>query len=62
MEFTSEAIRSRASPFWKIFDYRSISGVPVVAQQKRIRLGTMRLHVRSLALLIGLSCELWCRL
>ena len=41
-------------------------GVPIVAQQKQIRLGTMRLHVRSLALLNGLRiwhcCELWCRL
>ena len=41
-------------------------GVPLVAQQKRIRLGTMRLRVRSLALLSELRiqrcCELWCRL
>ena len=40
--------------------------VPVLVQQKRIRLGTMRLQVRSLALLSGLRiqhyCELWCRL
>ena len=40
-------------------------GVPVVAQWL-IRLGTMRLPVRSLPLLRGLrircSCELWCRL
>ena len=40
-------------------------GAPVVAQQKRIQLGTMRLWVRSLALLSGLRiqhcCELWCR-
>ena len=44
---------------------RSIQGVPVVAPQKRIRLGTMRLLVRSLASLSGLKiwccCELWCR-
>ena len=40
-------------------------GVPVVAQRKRIQLGTMRLHVQSLALLSGLKIrccpELWCR-
>ena len=40
-------------------------GVPIVAQQKRIRLGTMRLRVRSLASLSGLRIrrcrELWCR-
>ena len=34
-------------------------------QQKRIRIGTMRLWVRSLAFLGGLRirhcCELWCR-
>ena len=41
------------------------SGVPVVAQQKRIQLGTMRLQVQSLASLSGLRiwhCHgLWCR-
>ena len=40
-------------------------GVPVVAQQKQIRLGTMRLRVPCLALLSGLRIqhcrELWCR-
>ena len=40
-------------------------GVPVVAQQKRIRPGTMRLQVRSLASLSGLRiqhcCEPWRR-
>ena len=40
-------------------------GVPIVAQQKRIQLGTMRLWVRSLALPSGLRIwhchELWCR-
>ena len=40
-------------------------GVPVVAQQKRIQLGTLRLWVRSLALLSGLRIlhwrELWGR-
>ena len=41
-------------------------GVPIVAQQKPIRLGTIRLQVQSLALLSGLRIqhcyELWCRL
>ena len=41
-------------------------GVPVAMQRKQIRLGTMRLRVRSLASLSGLriqhSCELWYRL
>ena len=37
-----------------------------MAQRKRIRLGAMKLQVRSLASIIGLSIrrcrELWCRL
>ena len=41
-------------------------GVPVMAQQKQIQLGTMRLQVPFLASLSGLriQCcqELWCRL
>ena len=41
-------------------------GVPVRAQGKQIRLGTMRLWVQSLALLSGLRIQhchdLWCRL
>ena len=45
--------------------YKLIIGVPVVVQWKRIRLGTMRLRVRSLASLGGLRIwhgrELWCR-
>ena len=40
-------------------------GVPAAAQQKRTRLVSMRMQVRSLALFSGLriSCchELWCR-
>ena len=40
-------------------------GVPVMAQRKRIQLRTVRLWVRSLALLSGLRIqrcrELWCR-
>ena len=40
--------------------------VPIVAQWKQIRLGTMRLRVQFLASLSGLRiwrcCELWCRL
>ena len=43
----------------------SVSGVTIVVQQKRIRLGTIRLQVRSLASLSGLGIkrchELWCR-
>ena len=43
---------------------KTIVGVPIVAQWKRIQLGTMKLRVRSLALLSGLrirGChELWC--
>ena len=51
----------------KVTDIRfQIGGVPVVVQWKQIRLGTMRLRVRSLALLHGLriQCcrELWGRL
>ena len=42
------------------------NGVPIVAQQKQIRLGTMRLQIRALASLSGLRIrhcrELWCRL
>ena len=34
-------------------------GVPIVAQQKRTRLMSMRTQVRSLA---SLSGELWCKL
>ena len=41
------------------------TGVPIVAQRKQIRLGTMRVWVRSLASLSGLRIrhclELWCR-
>ena len=41
-----------------------IREVPVVVQRKQIRLGTMRLQVRSLGLLSGLGIrrcgELWC--
>ena len=40
-------------------------GVPVVVQQKRIQLGTIRVQVRSLASLSGLRIhcrhELWCK-
>ena len=41
------------------------TGLPVVVLRKQIQLGTMRLKVRSLALLRGLRLrhcrELWCR-
>ena len=44
---------------------KRITGVPVVAHQKRIQLGTMRLRVRTMALLSGLRIrhchELPCR-
>ena len=44
----------------------SYLGVPLMAQQKQIRLGTMRFRVRSLASLSVLRIwhchELWCRL
>ena len=40
-------------------------GVPTVAQQKQIRIVSMRMQVRSLASLswlrIRCCCELWCR-
>ena len=37
-------------------------GVPLLVQQKGIRLGSTRTRVRSLALLSGLRIpELWCR-
>ena len=43
-----------------------MTGVPIVVQRKQIQLGTMRLQVRSLALLSGLRIrhchELSCRL
>ena len=46
--------------------FKKRKGVPVVVQQKRIWLGTMRLQVPSLVSLselrIWLCCELWCRL
>ena len=38
--------------------YYIFIGVTVVAQGKQIQLGTMRLQVRSLALLTGL--RIWC--
>ena len=52
-----------AQPIKKLYIY---IGVPVMVQWKQIRLGTMRVWVRSLASLSGLKiqrcCELWCRL
>ena len=45
---------------------RKWTGIPIVAQWLINLIGTMRLQVRSLALLSGLSIwrcrELWCRL
>ena len=46
-------------------DLKLVKGVPVVAQWKGIRLLSMRMRVRSLALLSGVRIrrclELWCR-
>ena len=54
------------SLFSKLTSFKKThQGVPVVVQWKRIHLGTMRLHIRSLASLSGLRighcCELCCR-
>ena len=38
--------------------FKDNTGVPMVAQQKRIQLGTMRLRVQSLVSLSGL--RIWC--
>ena len=52
---------------WKINELckKENQGFPVAAQQKGIRLGTMRLRVQSLASLSGLRIQccrkLWCR-
>ena len=44
--------------FWRAYESKiSRSGVPIVAQWKRIQLGTMRLQVRSLASLSGLRIQ-----
>ena len=49
----------------EITNLKRFPGVPIVAQQKRIQLGTMKLRIQSLALLSGLRirrcCELWCK-
>ena len=48
----------------KTFKLKCFPGIPIVAQWKRIRLGTMRFQVGSLALFSELRiqrcCELWC--
>ena len=45
--------------------FKTKLGVPVVAQWKQIRLGTVKFQVRSLTLLSGLRIwrchELWCK-
>ena len=60
--FTVRQVRGSKIPLNTLPNFR----VPVVMQQKRIQLGTMRLKVQSLASLSGLKirhcCELWCRL
>ena len=52
-------------PLFISFKKINIQGVPIVVQQKRIHLRTMRLQVWSLPLLSGLTIqrchELWCR-
>ena len=57
----SLGIHSQKNLIYKYFS----RGVPVMAQWKWIRLGTVRLQVPSLASLNGLRirrcCELWCR-
>ena len=49
-----------------VLEINHVSGVLIVVQSKRIRLGTTRLRVRDLASLSGLRIlhchELWCRL
>ena len=62
--FTKLSRKVTPSALWRVL-VRSIAGrVPVVAQRKRIPLGTMRLRVRSLGLPIRLRIwrcrELWC--
>ena len=60
---TSKKLLEHIKEFGKISRHKI--GVPIVAQQKQIRLGTMRLQVRSLGLLSGIRiqhcCELRCR-
>ena len=49
--------------FYEMTPKTNKKGIPIVAQRKQIRLGTMRFGVRSLASLSGLRirgcCELW---
>ena len=47
-----------ASIYNGVMSQKTPHGAPIVAQQKRIRLGTMRLRVRSLG--IWRCHELWC--
>jgi len=51
------------TPEIKIILKDSNGGVPIMAQWKRIQLGTMRFQVPSLASISGLRIqrELWCR-
>ena len=52
--------------YYLLCTIKSNTGIPVVAQWKQIRLGTVRLQLQPLALLRGLRIrhchELWCRL
>ena len=58
------AVQQKLTEHWKS-TIRKFLGVPVMAQQKQIQLGTMRLRVGSLASRSGLGirrcCELWCK-
>ena len=62
-----EVTHSKERIFNKINNFLSetMEGVPLLAQRKRIWLGSMRTQVRSLALLSGLRIrhchEFWCR-
>ena len=67
MFFTFSKISERITDvfvFLGVFQ-KNEKGVPIVVQWKQIRLGTMRLWVRSVASLSGLRIwrchELWCR-
>ena len=62
-ELPQNILKSYICHFINALEMRS--GAPVVAQWKRIQLGTMNLQAQSLALLSGLRIrccqELWCR-
>ena len=63
---TTGTLTLYVNPLMEARDQTRIFGVPIVAQQLGTRLLSMRMHIRSLALLSGLRIphcpELWCRL